>query len=116
MANTAWLDNLKAQAGSEALTFLVSQGPVLLALGADGSAQVLALIQAGQNEKARVLLDSKLQTPADIIAAENQKAQDEVAYTKTREAFINEAESVAISVIPTVLRMLAGAATGGAAL
>lgn len=116
MSDTAWLDNLKAQAGPEALTFLVSQGPVLLALGADASQQVLTLIAAGQNQQARVLLDSKLQTATDIIAAENQNAQDEVAYTKTREAFIVEAESVAINVIPMVLRMLATAATGGAAL
>jgi hypothetical protein len=111
-----WLDDLKTQAGPDALLFFVANGPVLLALGADAAAQVVQMVVAGQKQAARVLLDSRLQTPADIIAAENQNAQEETAYTKTREAFICEVENFALNTIPAVLKLLAGVATGGAAL
>ena len=115
-----WLDDvvtqLKTPGGAGALTFVEANYNTLLALGLDAVTQILDLFKTGQRQAALVALESRLTDPEMIIAYENQNATDCFARVKAWEKFKTEMESFALQLLPLVIKVAAGAASGGLAL
>ena len=115
-----WLDSvvteLKANGTADALAFVETNYNTLLPLGLDSITDILALLKAGQNQQAMIALESRMTEPDVIIAYELQNAEVCAVRTKTIEAFKANIEKFALELLPLVVKIAAGVATGGAAL
>lgn len=97
----------------QALAFVEGNYTTLLLVGQDAVTDVLQKIKAGDKQAALIALEVRLSDPSTIIAFETQNAKDCLASVAAKEKFIGELESIGETLLPTLLKIGIGVATGG---
>jgi hypothetical protein len=97
------------------LAFAVDNVMLLENLAADTLGNIVALLMHGDNEGAQLILDAQM-TPDMIIAREHMNADELAADTAKREKFLADLRSFGWAILPTIIKIGAGVASGGMAL
>jgi len=97
------------------LAFALSNAGLLQSLGTDTLKTIMDLIDKGQLDEAQKLMDLQM-TPDQIIVRENMNAQELAADTARREKFLAELKQFGLALLPVLIKIGIGIATGGTAI
>lgn len=105
----------KSGAEAQLLAFALGNISLLESLTADTLTTIVDLLKAGDDGGAQLMLDAQM-TPDQIIARENMNAEELAADTAKREKFLADLQQFGWAILPVIIKIGAGVASGGLAL